>query len=185
MTLFGTSILIEVTNYYLIANSIPRLWLFHFFTLLEYALLIFAFSYWHNFRVKKILRWSILVFAIIWFMAKLSLEKFSEWDSYTVSLESVILISVSAYTLFNMGKRSDSLFREPQFWISGAVLIYFAGNLWNFALGNIILSWYNQNINVTWPIHSILNITCNISYAGAFLCLRQHPKYGGLLSSVA
>lgn len=146
--------------------KINNMWLFHIYTLLETSLLLFVFSYWQKkYVLRNRLRLIILVFALIWIGAKLYLESFSRLDSYTASLECVLLVGVSAYTLFNLNNENvNTLFRDQRFWVSSAVLFYFAGNAMTFSLGNI----FN-----TWLIHSVLNIFANLLYTGGFIFQRR------------
>jgi len=179
LLLFGIGLLIDAFGYYLyfftkIQNNI---WLYHFYTLIEYSLLIAAFSYWQkDFKLKRMFRISIPGFAVLWIGAKLFCENFSLPDNYTASLECVLLVAVSFSTLYALSKEHlDNIFRDPRFWVGSAVLVYFSGNLLTFALSNIIGNWSFH--------HQLMNITANLLYTGGFLCLRPRLNYGGLLSS--
>jgi hypothetical protein len=174
---FSFALIVEIIGFYLSFNRISYIWLIHLYTLLEYSLLMLIFSYWQKDNVlRRNLRLSIGFFAFIWIGAKMFMENLSYWDNYTASLESVLLVGVSAYTLFELSKENrTSLYKEPRFWVCGAVLVYFTGNLMVFALINII--------TIDWPIHSLLNIVANLFYTGGFLCSRHRLNYGGLLSS--
>lgn len=174
---FAIVLLVDVILYYTsFIIKINNLWLFHIFTLVEYSFLILVFSSWQkNALLKRNMRLSIPIFAMIWVMAKFFLEGFNEIDNFTSSVESVLLVVVSAYTLYDLNKENVvSIYKEPRFWVAGAVLIYFSGNLLCFAFSNVVL---------VWPIHSVLNIIANLLYTGGFLCLPRRLNYGGLLSS--
>ncbi len=179
LLLFGIGLLIEALGYYLyfftkIQNNI---WLYHFYTLIECSLFIFIFSFWQNdFKLKRILRIIIPGFAFLWIGAKIFFESFDQPDNYTTSLECVLLVAISFRTLYVVDQEHlKTIFREPRFWISAAVLIYFSANLVTFALGNMIVNWGLH--------HAVINIIANLLYAGGFLCLRPRLSYGGLLSS--
>ncbi len=176
--LFTFILIVEILGFYLSFIGINYIWLIHLYTLLEYSLLMLIFSYWQKNNVlKRNLRLSIPFFTFIWIGAKVFMENLNQWDNYTASLECVLLVGVSAYTLFELSKDNTiTIYKVPRFWVSGAVLIYFAGNLMVFSLINIII--------ITWPIHSALNIISNLCYTGGFLCLiPRRLNYGGLLSS--
>lgn len=179
LLLFGIGLLIEALGYYLyfftkIQNNI---WLYHFYTLIECSLFIFIFSFWQNdFKLKRILRIIIPGFAFLWIGAKIFFESFDQPDNYTTSLECVLLVAISFRTLYVVDQEHlKTIFREPRFWISAAVLIYFSANLVTFALGNMIVNWGLH--------HAVINIIANLLYAGGFLCLCPRLSYGGLLSS--
>lgn len=175
LSLFTIVLLVDAILFYMSFNQINNLWLLHIFTLIEYSFLILVFASWQkNAFLKRCLRLSIPLFALIWFASKLFLEGFNQIDNFTSSLESMLLVGVSAYTLYDLSKEYlFTIYKEYRFWVAGAVLIYFTGNQLFFALSNII--------NV-WPLHSALNIIANLSYTLGFLCLPRHLKYGGLLS---
>lgn len=143
-----------------------NLWVFHVFTLLEYSLLVLVFSYWQKTDIlRKALRLSIPVFALIWILAKFYVEDLTSFDNFTSSLENAVIIGVSGYALLELGKEDlNSLSREPRFWVSSGVLIYFAGNLILFAISSVIMMWWT---------HNVLRIIYNLCQAGGFLCLRR------------
>lgn len=157
--------LVDVSSLYLALNRINNIWLFHLFTPLEYGILVMVFSYWQKEPLLRlVLRLSIPLFVLICLVNKLFLENLVSFDNFTVSLESSALIMISVFTLFSLYRDNSGLIsKDPRFWITVAVLIYFAGNLPTFAFANII---------ALWSIHSILNITSNILFSGGFLCYR-------------
>jgi len=157
--------LVDTFGLYLAANRTNTIWLFHLFTPLEYGFLVMVFSYWQKKPLLRLLlRLSIPLFALICLVNKLFLESLVSFDNFTASLEGSALIMISVYTLFNLYRdNSGPISKDPRFWITVAVLIYFSGSLPTFAFANII---------ALWSIHSILNITSNILFSGGFLCYR-------------
>ncbi len=178
LLLFGIALLFEAFGYYLYFFTTFRsnVLIFHFYTLIECSLFIFVFSFWQNdSKLKRVLRITIPGFAFLWIGSKLFFENFDQHDNYTNSLECVLLVGVSFRTLYVVNQdRLKDILREPRFWISSAVLIYFSANLLPFALGSIIVNW-------GFP-HALVNIISNLLYAGGFLCLHPRLNYGGLLS---
>ena len=157
--------LVDVFGLYLAFNRINNIWLFHLFTPLEYGFLVMVFSYWQKKSLLRlVLRLSIPLFALICLVNKLFLENLVTFDSFTASLEGSALIMISVYTLFNLYRgNSGPISKDPRFWITVAVLIYFAGSLPTFAFANII---------ALWSIHNILNVSSNVLFTGGFLCYR-------------
>jgi len=157
--------LVDTFGLYLAANRTNTIWLFHLFTPLEYGFLVMVFSYWQKKPLLRLLlRLSIPLFALMCLVNKLFLESLVSFDNFTASLEGSALIMISVYTLFNLYRdNSGPISKDPRFWITVAVLIYFSGSLPTFAFANII---------ALWSIHSILNITSNILFSGGFLCYR-------------
>ncbi len=162
-----------------------RFWVVHVYTLFEYGFLVWLFSLWERHpNRQKWLRMSIAVFAVIWLLSKVFIEDLSRFDSYTTSLEGVVLMAVSAYSLFMLSYEDTTvMYLDPRFWVACGILIYFTGSLMLFALFNLSEAFAFPNSIFRWPIHSILNIVKNLCFLGAFLCHNQRRNYGGLLAS--
>ncbi|MEE9238408.1 MAG: hypothetical protein V3U58_02490 [Thermodesulfobacteriota bacterium] len=128
---------------------------------------MYLFSYWQVDKLKSVLRGSIVLFFLIWIVSKFWIEDFKSMDNFTSSLSSLLIASIALFTLVTilMETPVTPIYKLPKFWVSTAVLIYFAGNLFGFALSSII---------IVWPIHNILLIVANLGYAGAFLCRRYN-----------
>lgn len=175
-------LIVELVGLYLMFQGRELFWLLHFYTLFEYSAFALILSLWEEDRLRSHLRWSILWFAVIWIAAKIFLESFNEWDNYTSSLESILLIAISTYMLVRLSREEGfSFYKDPKFWVSCGILIYFAGNFMSFAFSNVIMNWYREN-QITWlPINSLLNILKNLCFTGGYLCLLPH--FGGLSSS--
>ncbi|MFQ6103025.1 MAG: hypothetical protein ACE5OP_01890 [Candidatus Glassbacteria bacterium] len=149
-----------------------NLWLFNIFIVVDYSFLALVFSFWQKKKTfEKILRLSVPLFLLFWLGAKLfQLESFDQINNYSRTLESLILTAISLYTLYILNEEDDILLiRDRRFWAAAAVLIYFAGNMMIFAIGEVILGGVH-----VWLVHSSLNIVTNLCYAGAFLCLALH-----------
>lgn len=169
---------VELLTLILSFQGRERFWLLHFYTLFEYSAFVLILSFWEEGRFRTYLRWSIPWFALIWILAKIFLEDFHEWDNYTSSLESLLLIAISTYLLVRLSREEGfSFYKDPQFWVSCGIVIYFAGNFMTFAFSNVLMMWYQEH-KITWlPINSILNIVKNICFTGGYLCLL--PRFGG------
>lgn len=174
---FGVAVPFDLFLIVTSMQGINNLWALHIWSLLEYCFLVYVISYWQkNETFRKLLRWSIPVFVIIWFAAKLvRIEDFTHFQNYTRSVGSMILTIVSVVTLYALSE-SEGILKSYQFWIILGVLIYFAGNIMLFSVSNIVLA------GSLFFMHSIVNITANLLYAGGFLCLRLQSKYGGFYS---
>ncbi len=145
LLLFGIGLLIEALGYYFyfFTKYGSNIWLFHFYTLIEYSLLIYVFSHWQkNMKLERIFLLGIPGFAVLCIGAKFFFEDFNQPDNYTASLECLLLVGGSFRTLYVVNKEQvKTIFQEPRLWISAAVLIYFSANLVTFVLGNIIVNW--------------------------------------------
>jgi len=172
LILFFIANLVDGYSLYQAYNLCGSVWCLHFYTPIEYSILVLVFSYWiKNNSIKRILRFSIPLFILIFVLNKLFIESMDHFDYITASIESIILLAISAYVLYNLhNEKLDSIFGMSQFWVAVAVLIYFAGNSLSFSLSVIF---------PIWIIPSILNIVANLLYTGGFLCCRSRPISAG------
>lgn len=154
-------------------NDENNIWLLHYFTPLEYGLLVLVFSYWQDSPLlKSILRSSIGAFFIFFGGTGVLAERPQMFDSYAASLEGVMLIAISTYTLIMLNRgNTNRLTRDYRFWICSGVLIYFSGNLMLFSWSRIIVAWW---------MHNILNVLANFIFAGGILCSRLQQNFGGV-----
>ena len=163
---FFLTCLMEAILVYQAYNAKYNLWLIHYFTPLEYGIFALTFSYWQDKnRVRKLLWASIPGFILYFGCVEAFFDSPGSFDSYAASLEGLILIGISTYTMINL--KTEDIYqpiRDPRFWICSAVLIYFSGNLMLFAWSKVIMVWW---------IHNLLNIISNLIFAGGFLCLRR------------
>lgn len=145
-------------------------WVIQFYTPIETIAFGAAFAYWiKNESHRRILWGAIALFVIIWGMLEFS--NLDQIESFTSSLESLILITAAAFILFPLSTdESYPLLDEPPFWICCGVLVYFTGNIINFALKGVLYIWQS---------HMVLNFIANCLFARGFLCLRS-PNSGGV-----
>jgi hypothetical protein len=143
-------------------------WVTHFYTPVEASLLGAVFAYWiENESHRRIWLGVVALFLIIW--VSLELAGFEQIESYSSSLESLILIVASGYVVSHLSADDRyPLTAQPRFWICCGVLLYFAGNIIHFALSNTLY---------IWQLHTVLNFIANCLYARGFLCL--HPRISG------
>ncbi len=158
---------------YLAFQNMNNLLVFHIFTLLSYVVLMTAFSIWAGRRrSRRIMQLSIPLFTVWWLVAKLTIEKLSRFDTLTLPLAAMLLVAASVYTLYHLSK-SDVLLvhRDPRFWVSAAVMIYYSTGLATYAVANAILS--DESIMVSaWHIRWVLSIVSNLCFGGGLMCHR-------------
>ncbi|MEE4310462.1 MAG: hypothetical protein V2J62_01220 [candidate division KSB1 bacterium] len=155
-------------------KDITSPFLYHFYTIFEYSLLSIVLSFWQRKpAITKAMRASILPFAMIWIISKISgLETFSHFDAYTASLSCALLTLMSMFTLVNLiNDYFENITRRPEFWITLGILIYTAGNAINFAVSKTIFY-------ITWNINNFLTIAAILCYAGGLLLQIRSNRYG-------
>jgi hypothetical protein len=148
-------------------ENIHNIWLFNVFILIDYGFLAFAFSYWQkSLTMERLLRLSIPVFVLVWLGAKVfHVESFDQMNSFSRSLESLLLIAISLSILSELHEESNfQARRSARFWIGTGVLIYFAGNLIIFATSET-----GTSLALLWWIHATISIVANLCFAAGFL----------------
>lgn len=161
---FALVVLVEAYCFYQTYNSGNTMWVFRFYTPVEYSFLVLVFSFWQKRAfLRKMLLYSIPLFVMICVGSELFLATSNNFDNFTASLESILLVAISSFTLLGINlEDGGNILGDPRFWVGTAVLIYFAGNLMIFSLSKEITIWWT---------HNFLNISANLLFSGGFLCL--------------
>jgi hypothetical protein len=166
-------VLLSETTAFLLGGyfKVNNLFIYDIFTAVEYVFFILVFSSWHG---KNILRTSMLVsipvFLLVWIAAKMPVGLSGGFDSVFLSVESVVFVFISVVTLAKEMRDSEVLLVDnPRFWISSGVLVYFAGNLFVFALIEQLLEPSIPRNHTAWMIHTTLNVTKNVLFSIGFL----------------
>lgn len=91
-------------------------------------------------------------------------------------IQSFVFICISLYYFNYIHTNTPilNLFSFPLFWISTAVLLYFAGNFFLYAAINMFT--IEKVYLLYFPIHNVLNATKNILFGVAFYMQYQNSK---------
>lgn len=164
---------IEVLSFSVANAGHENSWICYVWTFLEYSCWVIVLSQWiGSLNLRKLLLASILPFGIFWGAILLIGSAKSMTVVYSSSiLSSIIIFGCSWITLYNAGL--DTSVRLPQnyrFWISSALLLYFAGNIVISSTGvySFIVEEYAKLI-YAYNFHAVLNITHNILLAYALV----------------
>jgi len=102
LILFFIASLVDGYSLYQAFNQCGNIWYLHFYTPIEYGILALVFSCWIKEKIiKRILRLSIPLFILIFVMNKIFIESMDYFDYITASIESIVLIAISVYVLYN------------------------------------------------------------------------------------
>lgn len=169
---FIVSTAFSVCQFYLASKRINNLWLTHLFTPIQYAFFAWTLSLWQrNVRLQRVVQISVLAFAAMCFASIILLEDLRIFNNYSRPLESILLVVLSGYGLFLIKElETDSLMRQPAFWASAAILLYFSGMVVLYSLSNSLLHASVGTLRVAWIAHSIVSVISNSFFAAAFLC---------------
>ncbi|MFZ4796767.1 MAG: hypothetical protein ACOYMA_04690 [Bacteroidia bacterium] len=166
-------VLMEYTSDWLakeIGNNMP---LSHIFTVIEFGMLISVFIAYFKIQLK----YYFMLFFIFFFIAIIDaflLKNIDTFSSLAKPIEIVIFTIAALYFYYqklNNNQHVD-LFKQPMFWFSTSILIYFSINFFMFLLAKTIIK---EAINIgfiDYNIHSITNTIANLLYAMAFLSFK-------------
>lgn len=169
---FVLMVMLDFVMAYMALNRINNHFLYHGKRLLEYTTLAIVLSHWQQRKTtKRVFQASAAAFAVVWLGAKVFLEDWRMFDNFTAPLSSMMLISLSCYTLVQVVKENMLvLFGDVRFWVVVAILLIHSTQLMLYAPGNLLLQFpYEQSLNL-WKIHWIAGILANIALMRAFLC---------------
>jgi hypothetical protein len=166
------SVIEAIGKLILISFGVHTLWVSHFYTPAEFALIVFMYSCWIKLpHVRLILFVCFAVFIIFWIICKWTLEPFTLADDWTATFSKVFQIIFSAYLLVELVKDSDIEWtNSPLFWVTTSIIIYSAGSLFMYALYNKMLQESFVRLRFVMSLNWILMIISNLFFIKGFLC---------------
>lgn len=86
------------------------------------------------------------------------------FNSYSKTGECILLIIYVALFFYSLLRQQEmtALKNQPLFWISSGFLIYFAGSLFLFALGNAVIRMAPEVSRIIWSVDLVLVLIANI-----------------------
>lgn len=136
------------------------------FTLIEYfAVTYFLWVNTDNKKFQKILAGLFVLFSsfiVVYFL----MVPFDIVDSVPVGVETILVISLSVYILYEQVNNSfDPVYNKPVFWVITALLIYLAGSFFIYLYANYVPYKELQKIwFVTFIFTSIKSIFLTIAF---------------------
>lgn len=157
----------EIVAEWVLYNDGNQNLVYFIFTLTEFLLLTYVFA------------WGIFPFLSLHFFKRISLFFFlyvivdmiwisglQQFNNYSTAVESLIVIFY-ALTFFYKTLQELKiryLEREPLFWISTGVLLYFSSSLFIFLFTNYVNS-SERALFIIWGIHGIFSLGLNLFYS--------------------
>jgi hypothetical protein len=158
--------LVDGANLILTQEQVSNLFIFHFYTPIEFTLWVIFYFLFFKEHFKNYIVFFILLplFYIVCFL-DYKINGFDSYDNLSSSIESIILSIISLYSFWTLMKTRiyKKLWAVPFFYINSGILLYFSGNLLFFVFENIVIK-----STLLWELHSLLNILFNILIGIAF-----------------
>lgn len=157
---------------------------YHFYTLIEFVLLVLIFHLgYKNFLSKSLVYTMLALFSLIT-IAEMWFSGLVAFNSFSTTLEGILLIVLSLGFFIASLHRLDipRLSQHPIFWVACGTLLYFTANILLFAYQNLLIRIYNESEDGAidyfgiWVIHGILNFILYIFYTRSLMSQWREPK---------
>ena len=160
------------------SGSDNNLFLFHFYTPIEYAL--FAWLYFTSFETKsirKFILFSVPAFVLTSVFVSLLVQPITSNNSLMVMLESLVMV-VLAILFFReviVLQRVPMLQRYPLFWLNTGLLFYFVGSIFFEGFSNYSLEISNDLARRVYFVSFVFKYLLFILFIVSFYCTSIFP----------
>ncbi|MEA5461029.1 hypothetical protein VB796_18350 [Arcicella sp. LKC2W] len=150
-------VLFELISRTMAYYSIPNLYLFHIYVLMEFLFISwFYYEIFKRYISPKIIPTIFIFFTIFSLIDSFFLHNTLTFNSYAKTAECLIIVG---YTAFYLYKTFDEFQDQdpsdtPVFWINAGFLFYFSGCLFLFTFSNFILTQGKPMGMITWALHA-------------------------------
>jgi hypothetical protein len=150
-----------------------NLWLLHLYTVLETVLLLYFFILLADSKRAKTVLWFLLfAFPLACFFNWLFVQDSNYFNTYTRSVEALIIICASAWYWLSSSSKTLSVAwtSNPLNWIISGLLLYFASALFLFLFSNFLLNNPNRTVrDFVWVSHGFLVIIMYVMFGIGFI----------------
>ena len=178
LTLTGVSFLCDMASLFHAQLRIGGNYPGDVYRMAEFILLIMI--YYIAFDTPKFAKpfFILTIFYILFLISNVTFFQQEKINSYTFVFSSLVFIVLATGFFYKLMKDLPTLevYRLPMFWISVAVLVYFAGNLFLFTLSHYLVTTMKDNLRVYWTFHNFLNILNNILFTIGFYVSSKPSK---------
>jgi hypothetical protein len=163
-------LLIEIVSRVLASHHRPNLFVLPIDTLVEFGLLALMYyrASWPAAKGRGLLA-LIAVFSLISLFSYTSPANLVRFNSIQRFAESFLVLGLVLLYFYKVIRELVivNLEREPMFWVSVGLLLYFSGNVFIFISSNYVIQHSRDLSMKLWDVHAILYMVLNGLYAGA------------------
>jgi hypothetical protein len=147
----------------------------------EFAVFIYVFfsAFTDNDKLKKM----ILAGSVLFLLAvalDLNIHGIFMHPSISRTFESVFLIILALQYFYNFFKHNvTAVYKQPLFWFSAGVLVYFAVDFFTFMMINVFIEKNESVAYLSKLLHALVNIISYLFYTIAFRCFRKQQQIPG------
>lgn len=168
--------IVDIAASIMASLGIHNLWLLHLYTVLETVILLFFFlQIIHARKARKIIWVLLIIFPLACICNALFLQKPAVFNTYTRSIEAVLIIAVSSYYWLNNSKENQQIAwtNNPLNWIISGLLLYFASALFLFLFSNYVTLLRRAKpsdrvYDIIWVSHGMLVIIMYLFFGIGF-----------------
>ncbi|MBL7700398.1 MAG: hypothetical protein JNK79_19690 [Chitinophagaceae bacterium] len=165
--LFAITVSEELIVAWMVAKKLEFIWIYHIYALFEYTLLCLYFMQITPPKIRKLVRYSIPLFAIISLSISQWLYHYAVFPGANINTEGIFLCIICTYVLLNLDIHEFSaIHKNPDFWISLGLLVFFAGTFFSNGLFTYILDLDQQR---ALQLFSIINKPFNLILYACFI----------------
>ena len=175
-----TTLSVELLGSYLLSNRQNNLFLYNFFTTLEFCFYLWVISrIITNDRVIKLIWLIIPIYLLISVINILFIQGMRSFHTVTYAMGCLLIVIFSVYYFFELFRRPQSvdLKTNPAFWICTGLLFFYCCGFPLYGLTNLL---YNISTLIIRNFHGIiiiLNIFLYTLFTIGFLCRIRTRKY--------
>lgn len=177
------TLVVEVVGAYLPSIDKPNVWLYNFFTVIEFAFYLFIISLIIASRAwKKFIRILLISYVIIAISNIIFIQKMTVFHTVTYALGCLLIVFVCIYYFLELFRnpKSVKLASNPAFWICSGLLFFYCCGFPLYGLTNFISGISTLIIKNFFAIIIILNVFLYSLFTIAFLCRLKIRKYTSL-----
>ena len=168
---FWFGALFEILEFFTASRHMHNVWVSHIYHVTEYCVLVWVLSLWEqNPAVQRLERLSIMAYALLWGISKMTFEPFMTGGVITSIVSHAVLTLLSLRLLhILMGTERQQLLRLPKFLFLAGLLIYASGDLLFYSFFNVIQQLPRNEALFAWQFHLVVNIIGCLLFAVSFL----------------
>lgn len=159
---------------------VNNLFLYSLFSAFEFTFYLYFFSaIYKNTNAKKVALVAMFTYMIAAFVNIFFIQGRNAFHTYTFMLGCALIIGFGAYYLFRLVNQPQTgkISRDPTFWITAGLMIYYCCDLPVFGILNYITSLSKGTYNGLVVVYNFMNIVLYSFFTVAFLCRLSIRKY--------
>ena len=163
-------LLVEIVSRVLADQHRPNLFVLPIDTLVEFGLLALMYyrASWPTAKGRGLLA-LIAIFSLVSLFSYTDPASLVRFNSLQRFVESFLVLGLVLLYFYKVIRELVivHLEKEPMFWVSVGLLLYFSGNVFIFISSNYVIQHSRDLSMKLWDVHAILYMVLNGLYAGA------------------